>query len=113
MNNLGDFKEVEEIAAEAEKELRWEAYRASMSKLTYWKIACISDHDCFSQRFRTKREAVVEWKSMLEGGEAYERELEDSRGNAYKEWVDYEPPEKVEVFYTGGVFGLMEELLSE
>ena len=80
-----------------------------MSRLKYWKIRCLDDHDCFSIRRKTKKEAMAVWAALLADGSA--REVEDDDG--FTEWKGFEPPEKIEIHYRGGAFGLMDNLLSE
>jgi len=75
-----------------------------MSKLTYWKMNCVDDSDCYSLRFRTKREAMAAWN-------AYQAERPfDGAGQGL---LNFEPPYKVEHEYEGGAFGLMMDLTGE
>tara|TARA_Y100000593_G_scaffold3724_2_gene7302 strand:- start:334 stop:591 length:258 start_codon:yes stop_codon:yes gene_type:complete len=80
-----------------------------MSKLTYWKIPVEGDSDCYSLRFKTKSEAMQTWKNLVESGDAYQSPGHDGG----LEWNNYAPPHKVEVEYSGGVFGLLLELTGE
>jgi hypothetical protein len=80
-----------------------------MSRLKYWKIRCLDDHDCYSIRRKTKKEAMVDWASLLQDGSA--KEVEDEEG--FTEWKGFEPPRKIEINYRGGTFGLIDLVTSE
>ena len=71
-----------------------------MSKITYWKCACETDSDLYSERFKTKRHAMRWWDMAQTSDDPYFRD-------------NYSAPVKMVLEYTGGVFGLLELLRSE